>query len=138
MSSKSYTYCVRTRDVCVLDDLKDTTYKTVDATTTKAKSDSTIDIEVLQQQPKTPLLPFVPDVLRNVYRAAQLFNSKVIEDNMMVVKLQRFRFLRGTFNQLPSFEMAGAKTVEILDAYKHCVGTCGWQLQKRRHRPQRQ
>lgn len=69
--------------------------------------------------PKITLLPVVLTMMRNVYHGSQVFKYALIEDDMMVVKLQLYRFRSGTFNQLASFEMLRANTVESFEAMYH-------------------
>lgn len=73
-SHKAYTYCVRKRNNCVLEDLIDKNFTTVDVKSTTVKSDSVFDEKVPQQQPKILLLPVVPALFCNVYREGQVFN----------------------------------------------------------------
>lgn len=115
------TYCARRRNNCVHeDDITDTTYTSVDPTTTVSES-------MEEEEPEIPVLPVPPALLRNVFHAGQVFKSALMEKEMMLVKWQRRRF-RGPVNQLTVAMMARAKTLEIIEAFMHCVGTCGWEL----------
>lgn len=123
MTPKTYKYCVRKRNDCVVeDDVTDTTYTSVEGCTTTESG------SMEEEQPEIPVLPVAPVLLRNVYHPGQVFKSALMEKEMLLVKWQRRRF-RGSHNQLVAAQLARVKTVQIIEAFKHCVGTCGWELE---------